>query len=171
MTVCLTPRECQCSKVIGRTLGERGYLGRFLLENGFAAEPRVPASLSSTAVADVPTQINVEDSSGSEITALKMKCWFGSVPNLLGIHKITSNCRKACNRNLKRAVHVGSQTRLGKYHKHVTETTVKQERQPLTSRVTRWEKQFGIYFKGKFQNPPLAWETGTNVKAFLYIEG
>lgn len=41
---------------------------------------------------------------------------------------MTSNCRKACNVNWKRAVHVGAPTSLGKYHKHVTETIVKQER-------------------------------------------
>lgn len=57
-----------------------------------------------------------------------MKCWFGSVPNLIGTHKMTSNCRKACNVNWKRAVQVGAQTSLGKYHTHVTETIVKRER-------------------------------------------
>lgn len=57
-----------------------------------------------------------------------MKCSFESVPSLTGTHKMTSNCRKACNVNWKRAVHVGAPTSLGKYHKHVTETIVKQER-------------------------------------------
>lgn len=57
-----------------------------------------------------------------------MKGGFGSVPNLVRIHKINWNCRKACNTNWKRAVHGGAQTSLGKYHKHVTETIVKRER-------------------------------------------
>lgn len=57
-----------------------------------------------------------------------MKCGFGRVPSLTGTHKMTLNCRKACNMNWKRAVHVGAPTSLGKYHKHVTKTIVKQER-------------------------------------------